>query len=287
MPSISRNLKFEGMLLERMKDSFEKADEERNQVIHMTDLLNPRKGLLQRAVPLRSTDEDVLFFASGRSFEDIIGRIGDITVGEPRDFLGISYRPDFRWGKFIPTEFKSRRRNLAEPGTELTEYADYLDQLMAYAAADDQIFGKLLVFTTVQKTENEHRTKPAFATYDVIFSTEELEVKRQILGARVALFRAKLAEIRPGMPLEEVTKLVSDVPLCSAEWKCGKRITKIDKKAFCNECKKEIAHKPGHPHLVTPGVFQPALVHYEYEPRCKHWAICQPWLVDKNRGDKA
>lgn len=279
-----RNEGIERKLLEQIKSSFVADDVTRHATIHMSDMLNPRKGLLARTVPLRATDDESLLFATGRSYEDLVGRLGQLQPGEERMFLGFTYRPDFRWGGLIPTEFKSRRRNLAKEGTEEEEYQSYINQLRAYCAADESLLGRLIILSTLQGQDTrdpKKRTTAVIRVYDAIFTEEELQAERDNLGARLVLFKAALAGAEAG---ESVQEYLAPVPLCAPAWLCGKRTKVVDAPEFCKQCGKAVKHGPAHEHRSVAGAILDEKAHWEYQPLCKWWSVCSPWLVDPARG---
>ncbi len=278
---VTRNPVTEQRIMEQIKASFATQDVERNATLHMSDFSKPRQAFWQRVMPLPPTSRECLYFLAGRGHEDAFGRIAGMEPAEERIFFGISYRPDFRLHRIVPGEFKTRRSNLAEPGAELVEYSNYLDQLGNYCAADESLYGMLIVLSLLEGRSRDvmKPTEPVLAVYDAIFTEEELEARRELLGARKVLLVAALAAVAEGADPQETVK---PLPLC-ADWMCGKQRKIVDKQAYCNACQKEINHKPEHAHIQA-GQVTPETFHWEYEARCKWYSNCQPWLVDPTRG---
>jgi hypothetical protein len=276
---IARNAKIETRILDQIKVSFTSKDEERNATLHLSDLLNPRKAFWQRTMPLPLTTAEVLYFLAGRGHEDAFGRIAGMEPAEQRVWYGISYRPDFLMYKLVPGEFKTRRSNLAEPGEELVEYENYLEQLGGYCAVEDSQYGLLFVVSLLEGRGRDplKPTEPVLACYDVVFTPEELETRRQQLGERKVWLEAALKAAANGVPDSHIA-----LPLCK-DWMCGKPLKVVDKVAFCRACKKEINHRAEHQH-VQDGLVEAEQIHWEYQARCKWHANCRPWEVDPTRG---
>jgi hypothetical protein len=183
---VTRNADKETVILAALRDSF---DEVRSGV-HLSDLLNPRQSAFKRLMPLPLTESEILYFLAGRGHEEVFARLAGVQVGasaikyskipgfisgEGRIKHGISYRPDFRWHG-APTEFKTRRANLAKPGEESRVYDHYLEQLKMYCALDEQPYGQLIVFSLLEGRSGDplNPTHPELAVYDVQFSPGDM-----------------------------------------------------------------------------------------------------------------
>lgn len=183
---ISRNADKERVILDALRQSF---DEVRTGV-HLSDLLNPRQAVFKRLMPMPLTATEILYFLAGRGHEEVFARLAGVNVGasairyakipefvagEERVKHGISYRPDFRWHS-APTEFKTRRSNLAKPGEETRVYEQYLRQLLGYCALDEQPYGVLVVFSLLEGRSNDplNPTHPELAVYDAQFSPGDM-----------------------------------------------------------------------------------------------------------------
>jgi len=241
-------------------------------------------------MPLPLTETQIGYFASGRALEDVVARLAGIegmalaakrvnitglVAGEGRTRLGISYRPDFRWGE-RPVEFKSRRAEFAEPGREAETYSHYLEQLRGYCALDSQPEGGLYLFDigggcTPHLGHNSfYRREPSFAYYDVEFMQDELEFMRQELQSRRD---ARLAALPGGI------KGGWQLPLCDA-WMCGRNKKTVVTEAKCGAEGCEVKHrtkKAGHE-------MQEEVASWSYEPKCAWHVFCRPELVDPKRG---
>jgi hypothetical protein len=190
---ITRNLDKEKVILTALRESF---DEPRTGV-HLSDLLHPRQAAFKRIMPLPLTESEILYFLAGRGHEEVFARLAGVTVGastvkyvkipgfvagEPRIKHGIMYRPDFRWDT-KPTEFKTRRANLAKPGEESRVYDHYLEQLRGYCALDSQPYAQLIVFSLLEGRSGDplNPTHPELAVYDVQFSPGDLSFMESYL----------------------------------------------------------------------------------------------------------
>jgi hypothetical protein len=285
---ITRNTEKEQILLAALRESF---DEPRTGV-HLSDLMSVRSSFYGRIMPLPLTETQIGYFASGRALEDVVARLVGIEVGavpakrvsvpglvagEGRERFGISYRPDFRWHdgfREVPVEFKSRRAEFAEPGTEAQKYSHYLDQLRGYCALDDATKGGLYLFDIGGGCPTCFYTRePSFAYYDVMYLPDELEFTRQELQRRRDMFLTALADgtAMAGWAL----------PLCEA-WKCGKNKKTVVTKAQCSAEGCDVTHrKPKAGHEMAPEVAT-----WEYVPRCPYYSFSRPELVDRTRGSR-
>jgi len=246
---------------------------------HLSGLLTPRREYWQRVDPKTLTDDELGYFIGGRGHEDALGRFAGLVSAETEEVDGIMFRPDFNFLE-SPAEFKTRRRGLAEEGREAAVYDSYLDQLRGYCALRRRSVGYLFVFSLLEggtwsPGQGRTPTKPVIRSYKVIFSDEELEVTRAELARR----RDALAHA-----LEE--KEHSPLPLCHA-WQCGKRVKQAGSEPpVCLTCKREFKadwgagrHQEANPdHEVSI----PAAI-WNYEPRCKWFTQCAPWLIDGDR----
>lgn len=290
---VTRNPDKEKIILDALRESFDELREG----IHLSDLLTTRRSYLSRIMPMPLTHSEILYFLAGRGHEEVFARLVGVNVGasevktvkvpgfvagEQRFKHGISYRPDFRWD-LKPTEFKTRRANLAKPGEEPLVYDGYLEQLKGYCALDEQPEAVLPVFSLLEGRSGDplNPTHPELAIYDVLFSPGDLSHMLGVLLERKRLFEAALA-------LGTVAA-AQTLPLCDA-WKCGKNRKVVERPAWCVQCAKELQEpwatkhtktKTGEGHTVTPEV-----VRWEYEPRCKWYTFSRPQLVDVLRGSR-
>lgn len=290
---ITRNPDRERIILDALRESFDEPREG----IHLSDLLSVRKSYLSRIMPMPLTHSEILYFLAGRGHEEVFARLVGVQVGasevktvkvpgfiagEQRFKHGISYRPDFRWDN-DPTEFKTRRSNLAKPGEEAMVYDSYLEQLKGYCALDERATAVLPVFSLLEGRSGDplNPTHPELAIYDVLFSPGDLSHMLTTLLERKRLFEIALAD--------GSVDIAQTLPLCSS-WMCGKNRKEVTKPAWCVECMKALAEpwaskhtktKAGAGHTVTPEE-----VKWLYVPRCKWWVFSRPQLVDPTRGPR-
>lgn len=304
--NITRNAVREAALLAQIKASF--GDNVRDG-IHLSDLLNPRRAYWGRVLPLAPSNSDVLYWTAGRGHEDVLGRIAGLQATPQRFWNGISFRPDWELpslvveGELDPTEFKTRRSNLPDPGDEEVVFDSYLDQLRGYCAVRFQRRGNLVVLSLLEGRGNDplKPTEPVLAFYEVEFTEEELERERANLEDRRNQFEAvvvaasieALAAAVGGRQPALDPALHKALPLCKA-WMCGKPRKIVDAKPKCLTCdatkggrefetqwgiEKHQAGKSGAGHQVVN-----EQSHFEFEPRCKYYVFCRPQDTDKSRG---
>lgn len=304
---VTRNTDKETVLLDAMKASFDEPREG----THLSDLMAVRESHYKRALPMPLTQTQVGYFASGRAIEDVVARFvgipggaveakqvkvpgliageqryampdgavlsGALVTDAPRPPGAISYRPDFRWHG-APVEFKSRRAEIAKPGTELEKYDHYLMQVKGYCAFDRSLDGGLYVFDIGGSCPDCYYTRePSFAYYDVEFNADELEQFRGELEQRRQMFEGAQADVAT-----KGVKAGWNLPLC-APWKCGKNKKTVVTEAKCGAEGCEVKHRKAKiGHEMTPEVAS-----WEYIPRCAWHPFCRPELVDIQRGGKS
>ncbi len=290
---ITRNPDREHIILDALRASFDEVRRD----IHGSDLLSVRLAYFSRIMPMPLTHSEILYFLAGRGHEEVFARLVGVqagasevktvkvpgfVAGEQRFKHGISYRPDFRWdGR--PTEFKTRRKNLAKQGEEALVYNTYLEQLNEYCALDEQPKGVLVVFSLLEGRSNDplNPTHPELAIYDVVFSPGDLSQMLDTIIKRKTAFEEALEA--------GTVEAAQSLPLCSA-WKCGKNRKEVVKPAWCVECMKELAEPWASKHTKTKGgaghTVTPEQVKWNYEPRCKWYVFCRPQLVDPMRGSR-
>jgi len=298
---ITRSAAKERILLDALRASLH---EERTGT-HLSDLIKIRQAAWKRFIPLPPTDIDALYFLAGRGHEEVFARLCGVQVGattvkhvavpefvpgEQRFHNGVSYRPDFRWYR-LPTEFKTRRSNLAKEGEEATVYDGYLDQLKGYVAYDYAASGEvdaghLIVLSLLEGKSLANPLKPSapeLAVYDVQFARQELVEMLQLLTDRRVQFE------RANGAGEDRVAEIQKLPLCAA-WMCGKNHKTVLKAAHCVECDKDLyepwaskhsSTKTGRGHTVTPEE-----VRWDYVPRCAHYSLCRPQDIDPTRGER-
>jgi hypothetical protein len=194
--------------------------------VHLSDLLSVRKTYFSKVSPKPITDSEALYFLAGRGHEDVYGRISGLLPALSKVVDGISYRPDFLWFT-LPTEFKTRRSNLAKPGEENSVYETYLNQLKGYCCLDESPMGILIVFSLLEGKRGDPRnpTHPEMAVYNVSFETEELVQFRAELNTRK---HNLLAAVKAEDP--------NNLGLC-VSWQCGSRAKTKDGWSYVPRCK--------------------------------------------------
>lgn len=260
---ISRDEATEKWLFDEIRTNMGKEAREH---IHLSDCLAPRKAFWQRVKPLPLTDDEIMYFSTGRGHEDVLLYISGYSHGKAKQWEGIWYTPDLFMN--FPVEIKTRRRNLAEPGKEAEVYDYYLKQLKGYCAVENIQQGWLFVWCLVQKQEDK-KTKPEMACYTIEFEPVELQFERErLLDTKIAI-EGSIAG-----------KDHSMIPQCP-EWMCGQVNNIMIEKPACLTCKKEfdaewrikkhVESKTGKDHETKPGVYR-----QEYEKRCKWFDDCKP-----------
>ena len=290
---ITRRPDTETWLLDEMRRSF--GDGARPEM-HLSDLLNPRKGYWARVSPKPVTDDEIVYFLAGRGHEDVFGRISGLERGKPQRAFGIVYTVDFHKGSFC--ELKTRRRNLAPEGFEAERYNSYIEQCKGYCALERGRLAtqhgvitsswnhcELIVIALVQQQE-DGSTKPEIGVYDLEFTEQELDDNLIELQQRAGTLEYLLQLVKnPDYSKHEAARLL---PLCW-DWMCGKRSSEMVTKPYCTTCKREfqtdwgigkhVDSKTGRGHAVTKATYR-----YFYKPRCKYYSECQPFRDDPNRG---
>lgn len=260
---IKRDSKIEDWLFDEIRDEWGKEREG----IHLSDLLTPRQAYWRNKKPQKATNDEIMYWASGKGHEGALFSSAGYQHGEAKQWNGIWYTPDLF--ETMPIELKTRRRGLAEEGKEAEEYEHYLKQLKGYCAVENKKQGWLWVWCLVQKQDN-FTTKPELACYRVEWTDLELDMERGRLSqTHTALIKA--------INDNDWTHL----QVCP-QWMCGKVKTEVIQKPHCITCKKDfetqkgiekhILTKSGKGHKTKDGIFKPY-----YEPRCKWIDDCKPF----------
>lgn len=235
--------------------------------IHLSDLLAVRKAYWQRINPMKATIKEISYWTSGGAIEDKFLRAIGYQHGDAKQWEGIWYTPDTFFN--FPAEIKSRRRGLAEEGKEAEYYEHYLKQLKGYCAVENKQKGWLIVLSLLEKQDN-NKTAPEWAYYDVDFMPEELEEERgRLIQTKEAL----------GNALRESNH--KNLPLCP-KWMCGRELKIMEQKPICQTCGKEfetewgmekhLNSKTGKGHDMCPPIYRK-----EYEKDCKYFDDCKPF----------
>jgi len=235
--------------------------------IHLSDLLSPRKKYWATVMPMKPTIKEISYWTSGNAIEQKFLRAIGYSHGTMKEWNGIYYTPDTFFN--FPAEIKSRRRGLAEEGKEGEYYEHYLKQLLGYCAIENKQKGWLIILSLLEKQDN-NKTAPEWAYYDVLFTQEELEAERErLIKTKEALGNAlRIKDHR-------------SLPLCPV-WMCGRVLKIMEQKPICETCgktfetewgsEKHLSSKTGMGHNIIPAVFRE-----EYEKECKWFDHCIPF----------
>jgi len=230
--------------------------------IHLTDLLTPKKAYWQKIQPEYASDDELLYFLTGRGHESAMLAVSGYQHGDVKERDGITYTPDIFFN--FPVEVKTRRAFLAKDGEETEKYAWYIKQLSGYMSLEDIQQGWLIVWCLSEKQDDGWSTKPAVRVYRLTMTQEELNEKKVELRAILALLRASLE-------LKDPSKL----PDCP-EWMCARISQTLIQRGFCKTCDKEYQksnyltkHKEQGHEIIMP------VYKAEIEPKCKYYDICK------------
>lgn len=204
---IERSEKMERKILDKMKAYLSRAPRSQDKW-HVSDLLYPRKAVLQRVDPQPMTDLQAMYFIAGRAHHGILEAcLGPRKKpGEKRADAGeytkhnIYYSPDLRMP--YPWEIKTSRSEYTPRADNLAKgFEGYLKQLSQYQACMEDDRGGLLVFYLGLK--NGRWKKPAIRFYKVLMNAKERAAK--------ILWMKKVAAL---MTKAQKTKNVSKLELC-------------------------------------------------------------------------
>jgi hypothetical protein len=235
--------------------------------VHLSDLLAPRKKYWQTLLPKKPTIKEISYWTSGGAIEDKFLKAIGYQHGEARIWNGIWYTPDTFFN--FPAEIKSRRRGLAKEGEEETYYEHYLKQLKGYCAVEGKTKGWLIVLSLLEKQDN-NKTAPEWAYYDVDFEEEELDKERD-----------RLTEVKILLEHSLKTKNHTILEPCP-KWMCGKELKIMEQKPVCQTCGKSfetewgmerhLNSKTGMGHDMCKPIYR-----IEYEKDCKYFDECDPF----------
>lgn len=207
---ITRSKKMERKVLDKIKDYLSRAPRSQDKW-HVSDLLYPRKAVLQRLDPQPMTDLQSLYFIAGRAHHGILEAcLGPkkwvdgkrVDAGEFEKH-GIYYSPDLRMP--YPWEIKTSRMEY-EPKSLEKGYEGYLKQLSQYQACMEDNKGGLLVLFLGLK--NGFRKIPAIRFYQVVMTAAERLAKIRWMKKTAA-----------DMGAAQKSKKMDALPLCPA-WMC-------------------------------------------------------------------
>lgn len=168
----------------------------REEGVHVSDLLYPRKTYWRKIDPKPNTKEENLYFIAGQGHHFVIEsmlepKTDTSTDSGTHEVEGILYSPDLRCPVLL--EIKTTRKKL-EPKSEnlKTEYDSYLKQLTAYMALENKPTGSLLVFF-LNKINPIHKSKtdPVIRCYNVRITNKELlSIRRWLVESKKKLLDA-------------------------------------------------------------------------------------------------
>jgi len=256
---LTRDESIEKWLFGEMRQEIGK---EAREGIHLTDLLAPKKAYWQKIQPEYASDDELMYFLTGRGHETAMLHISGYQHGEQKEINGIKYTPDMFMN--FPIEIKTRRAFLAAEGEEQEKYGWYLKQLGGYMALENIGQGWLIVWCLAQKQDDGWSTKPEVRVYRLEMTAEELAKRKEDLLVIKAMLEAAISLADP-----------SKLPDCP-DWMCSRIKQTVIQKGVCKSCNKEFQlssylakHKEKGHEIIEP-VYQ-----REVEAKCKYWQNCK------------
>lgn len=209
----------EAYLLDVSRKWLEK--EQRSEGVHVSELLDPMYAWHQKKDKKRKlTDREVTTFLIGKILHAFIISAADGADGvdwasdegsRHSKELDIEYSIDYEGKDKIPTEIKTSRSFYPPKG--IKDLETYLEQVLCYMVAENQLKGKLWILYLNVKDEM-NRTCPQFRAYTITVTKKALaDYKKQMVRVR-SLYVSALKKTKP-VGLE----------LCR-EWKCSPRMCK-------------------------------------------------------------
>jgi hypothetical protein len=199
----------ERKILDKIKEGLTRAPRSQDKW-HVSDLLYPRKAVLQRLWPKAMTDLQALYFTAGRAHHGILeyclGPRKKHTRADAGEYTkhDIYFSPDLRMP--YPWEIKTSRSEY-EPRDLEKGYEGYLKQLAQYQACMEEDRGGLLVFFLGLREPGKWK-RPAIRFYQVLMNAKERATKIAWMKKMSALMSAS-----------QKTKKVTELPLCP-DWMC-------------------------------------------------------------------
>lgn len=210
---LKRNKAAERMLVEKARKFIESGD--RTPGIHASDLLDELQAFYKHTSPSSLPDRLVNTFLVGKVLHAFVLQsiddrpsvdLGITDDGSSVSDLGFSYSPD-KVLRGMVRELKTSR-SFYEPKT-VRDLDSYIEQVLVYMAAEKTIRGQIWVLY-LNFRDKEKKTAPAFRTFDVTISEEDLAVLRTWLAERTVVLADAIKRNDP-----------TALPLCR-EWKCGR-----------------------------------------------------------------
>ncbi len=200
---IKHDARDERLLLDKARAWLER--DERTPGWHASDVLNPRRALFRKLLPVPLEDREVTIFLVGKVLHGFV-----LSALEGKDSfretdsgssyseeLALSYSPD--WDKGEIAEFKTSRV-FKEPKT-VDDLGTYVQQLLIYMAAKDRTEAKLWVLL-INLRGPDGRTHPQFACYKISISPEDLAATKAYIAQAVRdLTAAERAQDPKGLDL--------------------------------------------------------------------------------------
>jgi len=266
---IERDAVAENEIFDRLRESI--TSEERTG-IHLSDLLYPRKRYWGEIRPLPPTNDEIMYWLTGKGHETVFIRVGKFKPGVPTEWNGIVYTTDVYEG--YPVEIKTRRGWVAKDGEESDRYSNYIEQLRGYCACSNNTKGHLIVWALTQGGDDRSKaTKPIMQVYRVDFSHRELTDERLRLLDRRDKLRLALSKILTLAGNVTYPKEAhKDLPPCP-DWMCG--VSR--KNAPVCSCGKQFATVPGYKkHIASVGETDHTLIEsFRVEMKCPYLPECR------------
>lgn len=210
---LKRDKKAERELLDKSREWLTK--EVRTPGVHASSLLDPRMAYFEKLNPRTLDDRLVLTFLIGKVLHAFVISALDGATGTDWESdsgsrtskeLGIEYSIDhIKDG--IPNELKTSRKPF-EP-REVKDMDMYIEQTLIYMAAENSTVGKITVLFLSMRTGNGNNTEPAYRSYTVTVSQEDLERVKDFIKTTVTLLNVAWKNNE-----------FSALPLCR-QFKCG------------------------------------------------------------------
>ena len=206
----------EDKLVEKTRTWLEKDSNRKDDEIHASDLLDPRKAYWDRKNKTRLSNRAVGLFFTGKVLHAFfLSALGGETGTNWKSDTGSKYHKDLQiywsndWEKgIIPYEFKTSRGKYEQKPSDL---GGYLEQLLIYMVAKNSTTGRLIVLMLNLPAPRGEGwgTYPQYRAYTVTVSKADLaKYRKQIIKTRKELVDA----IKRKKP--------DNLPLCR-EFKCG------------------------------------------------------------------
>ncbi len=219
--NITRNETKEKELLDNIKTSLTRGDDRTNE-IHVSDLCNPLKAYMSKKFPKDITEDEVGYFFSGNSFENLYSQHGfeeEIIHKRFGKWEDINYEIDFFCSDVnYPIETKSSRLgwrygnkdkeikpalvdDLSDQELSIM-FEDYIRQVSMYMAIENSNKSFIHVFflnLTISYDKNIAfgKKKPRFRCYELTMEDHELEYTRKIMVVKKVKLQQSLMENNP------------------------------------------------------------------------------------------